>query len=252
MPSPIATTAGATALALLSALLSLWLTTARERARIVVPFSAGLLLGVAIFGLFPELVGAIGWLATLLAFASGYALLFAINRYGYPICPSCSPGHDHTACAAVLHGFAPPLVAATAVHSFLDGWSIATAQSATHSDLRFTVPLAVALHKIPEGIALGAILWASTRSRAAAFGWCALAESATLLGGFVGIFLVHGIGAEWPAYPLAVAGGIFLYLGFHAVHQEVRRCGVGFGLMPALTGAAGAAALQQGVRALLR
>ena len=251
MFSPLLTTAGATALALVSALLSLWLTTARDRARIVVPFSAGLLLGVAVFGLFPELVGAIGWPATLLAFLAGYALVFVINRYGYPVCPSCSPEHDHTACTTVLHGFAPPLVVATAVHSFLDGWSIATAQAATHG-LGVTVPLAVALHKIPEGLALGAILCASTRSRAAAFGWSALAESATLAGGLVGVALVPQLGAGWLTYPLAMAGGVFSYLGFHAIHEEWKRRGAATAVMPALTGAAGAAALQQGVHALLR
>jgi zinc transporter ZupT len=246
--SPIA----ATALALCSALLSLWLAAARERARIIIPFSAGVLLGVALFGLFPEMVSEIGWPASLLSFAAGYLLVFAVNRYGYPVCPSCSPGHDHSGCTTVLHGFAAPLVAATAVHSFLDGWSIVTAQAAAGAGLRLTVPMAVWLHKIPEGIALGAILWASTGSRPAAFGWCVLAESATILGGAVGFALVPQLGAVWVTYPLAVAGGVFFYLGFHAIHEEWKRRGAAPAFMPALTGAAGAAALQQGVRVLFQ
>ena len=38
------------------AALGLWLTGLRQRARIIVPLSAGVLLGVAIFGLLPELI----------------------------------------------------------------------------------------------------------------------------------------------------------------------------------------------------
>jgi zinc transporter ZupT len=242
----------AAGVALGSALLGLWLTEARARARLVVPFSAGVLLGVALFGLFPEVGGEIGWPASLLLFGAGYLLLFAINRYGYAVCPSCAHDHNHDACTTVLHGFAGPLVAAAAVHSFLDGWSVATAQLAASREIGMTVLGAVALHKIPEGMALGAILWASTRSRAAAFGWCVLAESATVVGGAVGLWLAPKLGYTWVTYPLAIAGGCFFYLGFHAIHGEWKRRGPVPAFMPALTGAAGAAALQQGVHALLR
>jgi energy-converting hydrogenase Eha subunit C len=50
---------------------------------------------------------------------------------------------------------------------------------------------------------------------------------------------------------LSLAGGTFLYLGFHAVHIEWKRRGRP-AMYPALTGAAGAAALQHGLRVLLR
>jgi zinc transporter ZupT len=242
----------AAAIAVGSAGLGLWLGAARGRARMVVPFSAGVLLGVALFGLFPEMAGELGWTLSALLFAAGYAVLFAVNRYAYPVCPSCSHNHDHNACATVLHGFAVPLVAATAVHAFLDGWSMATVQAVSGMDVRVTVPLAVGLHKIPEGMALGAILWASMRSRPAAFAWCVAAESCTVLGGAVGLALAPRLGTAWILYPLAVAGGCFFFLGFHAIHEEWKRCGALPAMMPAITGAAGAAALQQSVHALLR
>jgi zinc transporter ZupT len=242
----------ATAIAVGSAAVGLWLGAARERARVVVPFSAGVLLGVALFGLFPEMAADLGWAASALLFAAGYALLFGVNRYVYPVCPSCSHTHDHNACDTVLHGFAAPLVAATAMHAFLDGWSMASVQAVSGIEVRVTVPLAVGLHKIPEGIALGAILWASMRSRPAAFAWSAAAEGCTVVGGAVGLLLAPRLGTEWVFYPLAIAGGCFFFLGFHAVHEEWKRRGALPAMMPALTGAAGAAALQQGVRALLR
>jgi len=154
----IAAPALATVVGLGGAALGLWLTGLRQRARVVVPFSAGVLLGVALFGLLPELAVELGWTISLVLFAAGYGLLLVINRFAYPVCPTCAHDHDHNACATELHGFAGPLIAAAAVHSFMDGWSVATVQLTVPLGLRVAVPLAVALHKLPEGIALGGIL----------------------------------------------------------------------------------------------
>ncbi len=50
MGAPIA----ATLVALAGAVLGMWLTDASKRARVVVPFSAGVLVGVAVFFLLPD------------------------------------------------------------------------------------------------------------------------------------------------------------------------------------------------------
>src|SRR5262245_35315198 len=154
MTAGIAAPALATFVGLLGAALGIWLTGLRQRARAVVPFSAGILLGVALFGLVPELAGELGWRVTVLLFAAGYGALLLVNRFVYRVCPTCAHDHDHNACATELHGFAAPLIAAAALHSFLDGWSIATVEIGATLGLRVAVPVAVALHKIPEGIAL--------------------------------------------------------------------------------------------------
>ena len=242
----------ATAVALAGAMAGIYLTGARQSTRFFVPFSGGLLVGVALFGLLPELAQEIGWLPGAMLFLAGYGVLRLIDRSWYPVCPSCSHDHDHATCTAVLHGFAAPLVAATGVHAFLDGWSIATAQWAGDSDLRLALPLAVALHKVPEGIALGVILRAAVPSRPAALGWCLAAELPTLFGGAIGLALAPRMGAHWLHYPLAVAGGCFFYLGLHAVHGEWRRQSSWRAWVPALAGTGGAAALQLGVRTLIR
>jgi zinc transporter ZupT len=241
----------ATAAALCGSLLGVYLKTGGQGARIMAPFGGGLLVGISLFGLFPELVAQIGWAGGVVFVTAGYLLLLAINRFLYPVCPSCAHDHDHGLCRATLHGFAGPLVAAAAVHSALDGWSIVTAQWAAAPGVRLALPVAVALHKIPEGIALGAILRAAVDSRGRALVWCAAAEAVTLIGGSAGLELAPRMGAEWISYPLAIAGGFFCYLGFHAVHNEWKRRGAFQALMPALTGTAGAALLQQGIRSLL-
>lgn len=186
----------------------------------MVLLSAGVLVGVVLFGLLPELAGENGWPRTALLFAGGYGLLLLVNRYVAPVCPGCAHDHDHQACEAVLHGFAAPLISASALHSFFDGWSIATAQMAGPLGIRVIVPLAVALHKIPEGIALGAMARASLRSRSSAVLWCLAAEGATLVGGVLGLAIGLRLGTAWIIYPLGLAAGWLFYLGAHVIREE--------------------------------
>jgi len=218
----------------------------------VVPLSAGLLLGVALFGLVPELAGELGWPLSLPLFAAGYGALLLTDRYVYPVCPTCSHDHDHNACATELHGFAGPLILAMAAHSFLDGWSIATVQLAAPLGLRVAVPLAITLHKLPEGIALGGILLAAMPWRAKALAWCLLAEGATLAGGALGVVLGPRLGTRWITYPLAITAGWLLYLGYHAIHEEWKRRGARPAFVSAVTGMAGAAVIQRGAEVLFR
>ena len=248
----IAAPALATAVGVGGAVLGLWLTGLRRRTQVVVPFSAGVLLGVALFGLMPELAIEIGWPVSLLLFAVGYSLLLAVNRFVYPVCPTCAHDHDHNACSTELHGFAGPLVAAAAIHCFLDGWSIATVQLNVPLGLRVAVPLAVALHKAPEGIALGGILRAAVGNRATALAWAALAEGTTLVGGAFGLILAPKLGTGWITYPLGITAGWLFYLGYHAVHEEWKRRGPRAAAISAAAGVAGAAAIQRGAEALFR
>jgi zinc transporter ZupT len=234
----------ATAVGVSGTALGLWLTGLRRRARFVVPLSAGVLLGVVAFGLVPELILETGWGVSAMLVAVGYGLLIVVNRFAYRVCPTCSHDHDHNACDTELHGFAAPLICAAALHSFLDGWGIATAQLAAPAGLRIVVPVAVALHKLPEGIALGGILRAAVTSRTAALGWCIVAEGATLVGAALGLAMGPHLGTRWITYPLGITAGWLLYLGYHALHEEWRRGGAP-AFVSALTGMAGAAIIQR-------
>jgi zinc transporter ZupT len=172
-----------------------------KRARWLVPVSGALLAGVAVLGLIPELGVAIGWVRTLVLAGGGYALLAWLDHRGYPVCPSCSHGEK----------FTTSLVVATAVHAFVDGWGMA----ATEAEARVGVAIGVAifLHKIPEGLALGTMLRVSTARTGTAALLLVLAELPTVAGGFTGL---HGTPGIWVNYPLAVASGTFLFLGLHA------------------------------------
>jgi zinc transporter ZupT len=241
----------ATAAGLAGGGLGLALSSLRHKTRIVVPFSAGVLLGVAVFGLLPELAEEAGTVGCLLLAAAGYVLLRVISRF-YPVCPTCSHNHDHGHCDSELHGFAMPLIAAAAIHSFLDGWMIATSQLAAPLGLRFAVPVAIGLHKVPEGVALGGILRASLKSRAAALGWCIVAEGTTLLGGLAGLWMAPYLGTQWVIVPLGLACGWLIFLGWHAIHEEWKQRGARPAFVSAGVGAVGAAILQRGAEILFR
>jgi zinc and cadmium transporter len=241
----------ATLVAIAAAAASIALVGRRGLARTLVPLSGGLLAGIAAFGLVPELVREIGFFRAVLLVAGGYLALMAFDRFVHPICPSCAHDHNHEDAHDTLTGFAFPLLAAASVHALLDGWGLVTVRMAA-GDLPAAgnaVAAAILLHKIPEGLALGTIVRSAVGRPARAIALCALAESATVAGAAVGFWLTP---AEWLNYPLALAGGTFLFLGVHAVHGDWKRRGATTALVPALAGAAGAALLQQGVLMAVR
>lgn len=237
--------AGVTAVAIIGVLTGVLVTTWTALSRRLVPFGGGILLGIAIFWVLPEMTAYLTWPLATAWLAAGFGILWAVDRFVYPVCPACSPAHDHQHCETRLHGFAPPLLLAAALHSTLDGWSLAAAND-VHLGLPFLA--GVAVHKFPEGLALGVIARAALGSRMLAFGWCSAAQMTTLLGGALESWLAPYLGPGGLHSLLALAGGSFLYLGGHAVHGELRRSGATPALVPALTGVAGSSVLRLLIR----
>jgi zinc transporter ZupT len=226
--------------ALAGAFAGLWIHKLPRGARAVIPFSGGLLLGVALFGLLPELAAEIGWLRGLPVFGAGYFLLMWLDRRFH--------GHIHSDGGKSVEGFtwdfSLPLLIAASLHAFLDGWGLESAGTGTSEAVRLAFPVAVVLHKAPEGLALGAIFRAALGSRSKAMACCFIAEAATFLGGWAGVEWTPHLGSAWTNYPLALAGGCFLYLGYHAIEGEWRRFGARGVAAPAAIGFAGAAAIR--------
>jgi zinc transporter ZupT len=172
-----------------------------------------LLFGVAFIWIVPEIAELWSWpwavlavtlVAVLLALLDG-----ALVRLGH------SP----------RHGVIAPLLAATAIHSLLDGWSIRTL--ATHPLTEIFVPTGLALHKIPEGFVLGLVLRRTVSSpwRAAFFGISA--ELFTLLGALLqppaNRSGLERFGPSWTPAVLSVIAGAFVFLGCHALLPYFRR-----------------------------
>ncbi|HYI95287.1 MAG TPA: ZIP family metal transporter, partial [Bryobacteraceae bacterium] len=187
-----------------------------ELSRRILPFSGAMLLLISFLWVLPELAEDLGWPTGLAFMMIGFMILWLIDKHVYPVCPSCSHTHDHDSCVTRLHGFAAPLLAATAIHSTFDGWALA----ASHTAGRQGIWAGVLVHKIPECVVFGIVLRAAMKSRRNALIAATLAQSATLLGAALEIQLAPHIGTYFILVLLAIAGGTFLYLGFHAVHGE--------------------------------
>jgi hypothetical protein len=177
---------------------------------------SGLLCGIALFWLLPETAQISGW-ATALALTAGCGAGLALL--------------DHF---LIDEGWAKheniikPLLIATAIHSFLDGWSVrATAANALTA---VAVPIGLALHKIPEGIALGWVARRGLGSTQNALAAGLAVEFLTLVGALLEPRAdqtgIENFGLWWIASVLAVIGGSFLFLGFHTVIPERRKLGV--------------------------
>jgi zinc and cadmium transporter len=238
-----------TAVAIGAAIAGVWLTGYPGISRRIVPFSGGLLVGISLFWALPEFSLRLGWMAGFAWIAAGFLVLLWIDRYVYPLCPTCSHTHNHDSCATRLHGFAAPLMVAATLHSIVDGWGVAASRDSGSESLGMAFLVGVGIHKVPEGLAFGVILRAALKSRSGAVLAAALAQCGTVFGGILESLIAPTHEPTALSAMLALASGSFLYLGFHAVHAEWKRRGSP-AFAPALTGAAGAAVLQQGLRLL--
>ncbi len=184
----------------------------------------GLLCGISMFWIFPEMIESSGLLFAGLLLMGGVATLWAIDHFVFAICPTCSHNHDHDhdCHRPPLHGFAYPLLIFTALHSLLDGWSIRLLAGA--GVISWALVVGLALHKIPEGLALGIITRKSIESTARAAAAAIGVECFTVVGAFIEPRINQAgtlrFGALWTTGVLGLIGGSFLFLGYHTVHRR--------------------------------
>lgn len=176
----------------------------------------GLLFGISLFGLIPEIAESSGWVVAVALSLTACLALIGLDRL------LIHTGHSPR------RGVMGPLLAAAAAHSFLDGWSVRALAMQPLSHV--AVPLGLALHKVPEGIALG---WIARRSAAKRFNASAIAaavEMMTVLGAWIepraNAAGVAAFGVWWTATVLAIIAGGFLFLGVHALLGAHTRRGV--------------------------
>lgn len=210
------------AIALAGAIAGAAVEQAPHAARRMLLVSGAVLVLIALFLVAPEIAELYGWLRGVCWMAAGFALVWVIDHYLWPLCPSCSHTHNHETCASPLHGFAAPLIIASGLHSFFDGWSMTAAQAASTS-LQFAFIVGLGVHKIFEGIALGAILRASLRSWPRILAGAAAAQGMTIVGAAAALAMAGWIDARWFAAFLGIAGGSFVYLGYHTIEAELSR-----------------------------
>lgn len=176
----------------------------------------GLLFGISIFWLVPEIASTSGWpAATAMTIAICLLLVFIDEIFLRSHQPS-----GRTALG--------PILLAAGVHSFLDGWSVQALESMHVASM--TAPIGLALHKIPEGLAIGWIARRSLGSSWKAAAAAAVVELLTIVGAAVEPHASRSgftaFGSWWTSGVIAVISGSFLFFGLHAVVPNRRRVGV--------------------------
>jgi zinc transporter ZupT len=198
-----------------------------QRLCALISLGAGTLLGVTVFAILPESLEALRWWGVFLAMGSGYAVFFVVSKYVYHICPACAASHFDEAATHHFSEIAAAMMLALAIHCTADGLALAAGHEAEASHapggrvLDLSLILAICVHKVPEGLALGALLLGAGFSRAQTLARIAAVESTTLLGGVLGWGFLHHISAFWLDAAVAHVGGGFLFLAVHAVFGEI-------------------------------
>jgi len=198
-----------------------------RRLCVLISLGAGTLLGVTLFAIAPEALETLRWGGLLVAMASGYAVFLLITKYVYHVCPACAASHFDEAASHHFSEIATSMMIALAIHCTADGIALAAGHEAHAAHvsggraLDFSLILAVCVHKVPEGLALGALLLGAGFGRAKAVLWVAAVEATTLLGGLLGMLVLKHISAFWLDAVVAHVGGGFLFLAIHAVRGEI-------------------------------
>src|SRR5215216_2057704 len=192
----------------------------------LISFAAGTLLGVTMFAIFPESLGARSWWAVLLALITGYALFFFVSKHVHHVCPACAASHFDADVTRHFSEIATALIIALAIHSTTDGLALGIQQEAPSTDAtKWSLFSALCIHKVPEGLALGSLLIGAGLRRSTALGWVAAVEATTLVGGVIGMLWLGKVSTFWLGLIMAHVGGGFLYLATHAVVGEMLKHG---------------------------
>ena len=213
---------------------ALWTGHARLQRRLL-PWTAGLLLGIAGFWILPEMAEDHGWLSTLGGTSAIVLLLGLIDRYVYPICPFCAAGmhsggkdpEGKVEMASSRHhhlNLGWPFLLFGCLHVFCDGWTIALAQAASHSNSAAALSWGATVHKIPESVAIGFLAIRLTRNRKMAFAAIVLLQAVMAAGGFLAVSMGTSL-AAWVDFSTLPACAVLLFFGLLALEQEWRLFG---------------------------
>jgi zinc transporter ZupT len=186
----------------------------------LISFSAGALMGAAVFVLIPEAAESLNFLEIILSALSGYLLFWFISKYFAHVCPACSASHFDERTVKKFSEIVLTLITALSIHSLLDGIALSTGGVGNGHDQSLFI--AIATHKFPEGLALAALMFGSNYSKGKILRNVILVESSTIVGAVAGYYLFQS--KLSPSFLGAVMGHIaggFVYLSIHAVLGEM-------------------------------
>ncbi len=220
----------------LGALLAISIGISHRQLCAMISFAAGTLLGAAFFHILPDAWSILPISTLVIALASGYGLFFLISRYVFHVCPACAASHFEEQPAAKLRGLFILLAIALSIHSTMDGIAIALG-GALQNNRGHSIFLTILIHKLPEGLALCALLLRAGYEKKKAFAGTLLLEMLTLLGWIIGTVLLKSFAASrWLDLLVVHIGGGFVYLALHAAISEAEEHSPRFVFLFFLTG----------------
>ena len=215
--------------------------------------SAGIMVGVALFWIFPDMTQKSGTLYAALAVGAALAALYGINRFVYPVCPCCThggrddaPASGHRPHLSGAGGTLIPLAIGICVHNLLDGWMAAVAGHAGNS-AGSGIAFGLIAHKVPEAVVFGLMLRAAANRRNVALLTVCVSSLAILIGGAAHSGVSMSSETTVIAISLALACGSFLFAGVHIFLRQQRHGGKRSAVAPLLLGLFISGAVEQAV-----
>jgi len=188
-------------------------------------FAGGIMIGIVCFGLIPESSQISNTVISMVGLIIGIVVIMALNRYVDNMSKTASGDmkihHTHEElyhASPILKNHASMLRSgiimfiAIGLHNLPEG--IAIGAGGSHDQkLGIVLAIMITLHSLPEGMAVAALLLAGRVNRWKVVLLTALSGTPTIIGGLMGI-LIGSISDTAVALSLSIAGGAMLYVVF--------------------------------------
>lgn len=191
--------------------------------------AAGMMFAAAAFSLLlpgieagKQLTGNAGWGAALVVagMALGVLLMLGLEAFTpheHNTTGACGPGHDRVNRIWLF-------VMAVAIHNLPEGMAVGVGFAQGDLSVGMPLAIAIALQDIPEGLAVAMTLRAIGIPAWKAVGVAALGGVLEPLGAWIGVSLVGGSAMAYPV-GLGLAAGAMLFVVSHEVIPETHRNG---------------------------
>jgi zinc transporter, ZIP family len=177
----------------------------RDRVHLLLGFSSGAVIAVALFDLLPEVFALGGGSSHMPLAAAGFLTFFGLERY-----TAMRRAHEHvrgaTSCEEEL---GMVCAGSLCLHSFFDGVAIGVGFQ-TSTNLGFLIALGIIAHDVSDGLNTVTVLLAHGNPRRRAMFWLIVDMLAPVLG--AASTLLVSLNGLLP-WALAFFAGSFLYIG---------------------------------------
>lgn len=177
----------------------------------VLGFTAGVMVAISVFELFPSGLKEIGFLKASIAFIIGFIFIFIIDYFiPHEYMGQKEKINDKTD-KKLLHAGLYVAIG-IGIHNFPEG--MATFYSSIFDmKLGIAIAAAIAIHNIPEGIAVSVPVFKATGSRRKAFMWSFLSGVTEPLGAVItALFLLPFLNNIVLSYMLSGIAGIMIFI----------------------------------------